>query len=1062
MEDLSISNDSSTNYSSMLVTKMFQKRKKSFGKSLQQILIQVSHDEVVRHLLQDRSSSQFIIGRIEEIIKSILISDREQFIDILLEKIQNYESHFNQSHAQSVMAISDKLLSVTEEQNSDEITNLRKVQTLVEQIKALQAQIVELRAKETEKVVNLEDIKKVRTPMDRYAGMDANSPMYYHFYANCDITEFELKVKLINTDVQATKEMLTTMCRKVLQIFQIVKEKLFANMRVYTNRMIVLEKDLEKSKSKIIELQSHFDQAIIPQLLDKQKESATKHKKMLKQSMQENEQLKSQLNDAKSNNEQLTSECQSLKTALESLQNQHESDEIVINNLQEEKQSNKHTIELQAKEIESLKSQLEQIKQTNNKNSKDLIKSMEENNKLKQLNSQKEKEISKLSAQVKTLNYQLPQEKEAAREANQKLDEAKQQNQQLTDEIYQVNKQNKNLDDQITDLESKYEVTQNELNLLKEQTRKLNNENETKAKQIKQQSMEIDDFNEQISQLKMNLSQVQSKAKQQEYQISNQEMEKRNLESIISDNNDKINQANQTNDKLKRELANQQDNSEKQNTRISQLTKQHNDLQHEYEELSQKNSKCESDIRNLKENLSNAEEENQKLSSQKQQMQQQIQQKEIDNETLNKQIKELSKQLKDVTSRADESESIAQSTKKQNSQYKDRIDELEEQNRQLNQLKEKNQKTIQNLEDDVSSLNNKQKSLSEKLKQQTEINMDHEKEIDSIQSANQEMQKVLNPIQKLLQKKSIRDLPDEIERISNLAQVANRISDNLGIEPNGNLVDHCEKLKKESEALAKITTILPSKNLDDLVNVVQKIKVSHDNLKGEHDRLSTMVSSNSSVDITKQIEELIEKQNQISGQLAQAGEFISLLLSIFTGSSQSQTHLVFPLKKAIETKLLDLVTRLKNRADRDREQIDKAIEKARSYGYEGEDIIEAAEFYVQRESENERQQTLSIIGRELGDVRNLSASEMQSYAQKNEELKKKNQKLRETMTEQNEAWRKKEDSLHDEIDQLQKENRQLQSDLATEKKLREEFSRYESGLPADFDFVKAKLSKNEK
>jgi hypothetical protein len=116
---------------------MFQRRKQEFSRSLQQILIQVSHDKIVRNLLQDRASSQFVCGRIEEVISGILTDDRERYIDVLLQKLQTFEALYSREHTSSIRSLGDRLISISREQNADAL---------------LQPDVVRLRATQVENV----------------------------------------------------------------------------------------------------------------------------------------------------------------------------------------------------------------------------------------------------------------------------------------------------------------------------------------------------------------------------------------------------------------------------------------------------------------------------------------------------------------------------------------------------------------------------------------------------------------------------------------------------------------------------------------------------------------------------------------------------------------------------------------------------------------------------------------------------------------------------------------------------------------------------------------------
>lgn len=1066
MDDSDNPSEEATRYSSILVSKMFHKRRKQFGRSLQQILIQVSHDEIVRSVLQDRSTSQFAFARIEEIIKNILTDDREQFIDVLLQKLQNFEALYLKDHTQNIRSLSDRILSVTNEQNADEISNIRKIQTLVEQVRALQSEVIKLRGISTDNLVDVEDIKRGDPYHD--LNFDTTKHSNYHIHANCDLSDFELKLKLIDTDAKAAKEMLTVMCQKMSQIFQIVKEKSLANMIIYRSRIELLQQDLERSKSKIIDLQRHFDKSVIPSLYEKQKESKSRHQKMLQQYASEISELKSKLYNANNQIQKLSSERVTMQNNLNEIQQQHDDDESHIESLTKENESKKQTIQQQSDEIRSLTKQLDELKQTVNQNSSIIRISQEEIAKLKQTGYEKDKEISKISTELKNANAQIPRLKDEADLVTRQLDEMKQQKDLIEQKLDLSNQRNKNLDQQVNEMQPKLDQATSELISVKEVLKKLTDENDTKSRQILQKTRELDDFNEKVAALKTDLLRSQNVVQQQEAKISDLQSEKKNIQVTFEELDDKFKKLNQNNDKLRKELMEEQMNASRQTAKIESLTDNQNQLQNEIENLTKKNSKIESDNRKLKEEISNTEEENKRLSDVKQQLQQKVTKSSDDIEKLNKKISDISKQLNEVTTRAEEENQTAKEQRKQNISLKSKVDELEAMNHQLQLAKEKNEKllaqneqSIQNLESKVESLNNNKNNLTEKLQHQIDKNNQFDGRLNSLQDENKEMQNLLNSIQRSLPGKSIKEIPKEIARITKLAKLANEVSNSLGLKPDDDILEHIAELKQQEEFAKKVSSILPNKSADQLFNHIQKLKAENDKLKNEQQKIASLIPNDASVDISHQIEEIIQKQNKLNDELTKAADFISTLLSIFTGSTANQTRLAFPLKKSIETKLIDLVTRLKNRADNDRLQINQTLEKAKSYGYEGENIIEAADFIVARESENERQQTFSMIDRELGDVRNFSSSEKQSYIQKNEELKQKIKILRENISQQNEKLRETEDSMSNRIVILEKENRKLRDELENEKKIREELTRLNSGLSADTDLIRSKLSPKE-
>ncbi|OHS94084.1 hypothetical protein TRFO_11336 [Tritrichomonas foetus] len=852
------------------------------------------------------------------------------------------------------------------------------------------------------------------------------------------------------------------------QIFDIVKDKTLQHTKLYRTKIESLQNEVTRSKSKVAELQSHFDESVIPQLLEKQKEASAKHKKILQQRMNEIEELKAHLISANTNLRTLTSENGQLKSAITALEQQHEDDDHQFNEIQEERMKDKQTIAKQNDDILALTQQIEQLKLDHNRAKANFTQAQEELTRVKQNHEEKEQEIQQITLQLKKLNDQIPKEKEAAKLANQELAFIKSQNESLNKELDLIKVSNRELDNKVREIQPKLDQASAELNTVKNKLKKAKEENEQKSK-------EISETNDNLYKVKAELSSLQFISKNKEDENSKLQNEKKNLQFHIEELENKIKNENQANEKLKKELNEEKMNSSRQSTKIESLSNAKESLQSELDNMNQQNSKYENEIRRIKESLQNFENENKKLIESKQQLQQKISNDSEEVEQLNKKIKDLSRQLKEVTVRAEEENAFSNEQKRLNLNLKGKIEELEETLHNLQSVKERNEKTIiknedniRELEAKIESMVNQNKNYSENLKRQQDANNLNEREINTLQKANNEMQEVINAIRASMPNiRSIDDIPREINRLKNLANMGECISKAMGYTNgiNDEDIDHIlaniEEMKKNNKTMKKIQSIIEAKNHDDLLKQIQTLKEENERLKAEYRRISSLISSDANIDISKTIEEIIDKQNQLSNDLSQAADFISSLLNIITGPSSNPTRLAFPLKKSIESRLIDLVTRIKKRADSDRDQIDKALEKARSYGYDGESVTEAAEFIVAREAESERQQTLSMIGRELGDVRNLSNSEKQSYIKKNEELKKKIVKLREALSQQMEKTRKSEEELLDEIDTLQREIRQLKSDLETERKVREEITRLGAGLSSDTSYLRSKLSQKE-
>ena len=1062
------SSNTVTQYSSALVSRMFHKRRKNFGRSLQQILIQVSHDEIVRNLMQDRASSQFVIGRVEEIIRSILTDDREHFIDVLLQKLQNFEALYSTEHTENIRVLSDRLLSVTDEQNQDEISNVRRIQTLIEQVNALQAEVVELRGRATGKSV---DLDAFNDPNDR-AYFDTKNHLHYHIFNNCDLTELDLQVKMIQTDAQSTKEMLTVLCTKMHQIFEIAKNKCIQRSKMYKTHIDNLQTEVDRSRAKVGELQNHFDQSVIPQLTEKHRESSEKHKKLLQQRLNEIEDLKRQLAVANAQVNSIKSEQQQLQNQINSLEQQHEEDENHYYQLQESNNADKRTIKQQADEILELQHQIELIKQNTEKVSRSFKQAQDEIQKMKQAGADKDLEIKRLQTEVKTLNDQNMREKEESKAAKVELEAAKEKSENLQQSINDITLKNKELEYQVNDLQPKYEEAKKEISDVKDKLREMMAKNENQTQQIQQQNKELDNIKYDLNKMKNDLTVSQAQSKKNEEQVLTLQNEKKNLQNDVDNLEEKIRTATNETERIRNQLNDEKLNTEKQKIKIESLEESNKKMKNENETITRQNARVEQELRQMRENLQTLEDDKRKVNEDKEIIQTKLDQTANEKDEIANQLKEASQKLQEAEKRSNENNLKINDQAKQVISLQNQVDDLQNQVNEFKEIKEKNEKALDRRDVNIKELENKIEELNEKHRSAAKKYQENEEDNVKLQTQNNELNAILKEVQKgLPESTSLKDIPHEIEKLRTISNAAENVLKALGIPPSqlsntlaaneiGEFVaNKLSNLKQQEEVYNQINALIPSDSPEQLVGSTQAIVNENNRLKSEIKRISALISAESNVDISKTIEEIIEKQNKLTADLNQAADFISTFLEIIIGRSSNPIRITFPLKKNIETKLIDLVTRIKHRADTDRDQIEHALEKAKSYGYDGESVIEAAEIIVAREGEVERQQTMSMIDRELGDVRNLGNTESQLYIKKNEELKKKIQNLRESLFQQTEKARNTEEELRDEIESLQTELRRLKSELSDERKLREELTLMSAGDPADTNLIRSKLTK---
>lgn len=1055
----------STQYSSLLVTRMFQKRKRDFGQSLQEILLQVSHDPVVRRLMQDRASSQFVTTRIEEIIAGILIDSREKFIDVLLQRLQTLEALYSTDHTSTIRALGDKILSVTDEQNRDEIAHVRRIQALMEQVRTLQAEVVRLRGSEAERAIITDDIGKHNKRKGIY---DLSSPKFYTVFANVNLTDFELRVKMIQTDAQTTKEMVLVMSRKMKEIFSIVKEKTIANTAIYRSRIEKLQKAEEKARAKVVEMQKHFDNSVIPKLLAKHKETLTKHRKTLQQRLNEIEQLKAELATAKSQLKTANIDRQQLQNVVGELEQQHEADDTHIQSLEHEKIKDKQTIQQKIDENEALQRTVEQLRAENQKLQQQLNESKAQNKNLQRNVKDKDQQISKVNKELEMLKAQLPREKQARETALKNLEETEEKKTELERKLKQHKQKNRDLQHKIEDLQPQLHQVEQDLVKTQQELKAAKEDNNAQLKQIGDQEQQIQDGARQIARLESALEQARSKNNKNESAIAALEDEKTKNQNAISNLERQLKKATTAADNVRKELMDVQMASARQETKLEATNKERNRAQDELEKAQKEVAKLESEVKKLNQKLEEVEAEGQKMTHNNQQMTQQLAKQEDDKEQMKKQIKDLTKKLNTAENKIDEEAANSRDQKQQNNALKSKMGDLQEKIRELEKVRKtnenklaENEQAIQNLEAKNEELTKAAKTASSKMRQASEKQMEEQRNAENLQRKVDEMQKVIDQVKNALPGKSTKDIPQLINEAMTAKQTAEAIMKALSASNKDDAIKKLKELKRQADIIRRIQELLPTQSIEEWPHYIKDIIEDNNRLKAEQKRISQLLAGDSNVDISKTIQEIVEKQSKISEQLNAAADFISAVLSIMTGPSMSQTRLVFPLKQTIQDKLLDLVTRIKRRADNDHTQVERVLEKARNLGYEGDDVVEAAEYIATRHIEIERQQTVSMVGRELGDVKAITTSAKEAYSQDKADSRKKIAKLKETLAQQMEKSAQREEELKEENDQLQRKVRQLTADLETEKRVREELGRIGAGLSSDKTYLRSKLNKNE-
>jgi chromosome segregation ATPase len=573
----------------------------------------------------------------------------------------------------------------------------------------------------------------------------------------------------------------------------------------------------------------------------------------------------------------------------------------------------------------------------------------------------------------------------------------------------------------------------------KRELQALQTDNRNQAAEINGNKQLLQSHAKQIAKSERELADLRAKLEQSESEVDRLTTVKAESDTSISNLQSELKKANSTASKLKRQLSDSQTLASKQATELESTKEARDRAQMQLADSQKRETKLQADLKSIKKQLSDANVEIQTLSDKDRDLSEQL-------TATTEKVRELSNQSK----------SLAKSLEEQKSRFKEQSDQLErkltkteQRVREVESINSQQAAAIAAREDTVHSLEKRVQELdriAQKVQQQS----------DTIARLTQFQES----IQSLLPGSKLADIPRAVEKALQGSELASLLLGKLSATGREDALGKIALLKTQSEQLSKIQSILPVS--DDLAGAIKSLTEEHRRLRAEHSRISALLAPDGGPDAARAIEDIIERQRAMSGQINSAADFVSQVLAILSGHASSPpARLVFPLKKSIESKLSAVVSSFKARADRDRAQVEDLLVRAHVLGYEGDSVIDACEYITERRLEGERQSTLATVGRELGDVRVISESEKEAYERDKARSREKLAKMAESLTRQMETQREREEAFGNEKAELLRQIRELRADLETEHRVREELGRIGAGLSSDKGYLRSKLSKNE-
>lgn len=1043
--------------SSEIIAQLYNKRKQVFLKSLQDILLKLTQDRIVKQMLQDRTSGQFITRRIEEIISQVITDDREAFIDILARKLNSYETLYSKEHSAKVRELGTRILSISDKQNAGEVHHMRQIQSLMEQVQALQAEVVTLRAANADKMVPIEDTNKSYLHL-RTLEPDNNpsSPSFMHIFARVDLTNWQVTFRLIQTDVATTRELMMNLIMKMEKLFSIMKNKARQSAREYAKRVHAMERRSNTDSAKVEDVKRHYEEHVIPQLLLRHKDSVNKYKKMSQDNIDEIDKLKAELAQSQSdlkimrqNNQKLELDNDSLnkriaetdeKLASVTTENNKNSDRI--QELSSKMQKQNDTISLIQNERNEAYNTIELLKQSNATLQSSLDETTKHNDSL-------ENELQKMKVIV-------PRSERIIQDLNNTLEEARQHNNELSDTIKQKQKQIAELTRRVKKAEPLLETTQNELKETGKMLDTAVTENNEKKRMIEQLQHENEIQKQSITRFEAQQKELSLSEQQKSSLIESLAQEKEKQSSEITELEAQITKLTSDNERLQKSVKEQKRVNQRNATQIDAQTEENEQLRETVRQNGKKITQLENQVKQATVELENAHSEIEDLVQIREKNEKQMESDRDEKYDLKKKVRELNQQIHDLEGQTNktvsESRKENKALRKENEEQAEKIIELDGALKATKKQKQLLEDQVASHERELAQIKQDKNIIQTRVEKASSKLDDYKKELEETTARCKTFQKMFDKIQAIApnQINSMNDIPDLLKTLLNAKTLNDEITSVL---PSSDPVQAIKDLQQKASILDQIQATMKTKNIDSLPSLISKLKEDHQRI--------TEILGDSNPDLSVTIAEIIKKQGALDEQLKDAASFISRVLAIISGPSDTPLQLVFPLKQTVKDRLVDLVEKIKKRSADDRMQIEEVLQKARAMGYKGESLLEAANFISERLSETERQKTLEMINKELQDVRDAYEKEKEMHTKDKSKSKKRIAELKSSFAQMQAKFSGREEDLANQIQDLETKIRQLTEDLETERRVREELGRIGAGFSADSKYLRSKMTANE-
>ena len=1011
------SKTSKTSRSSDVVTRIYVKRQQDFISTLEKVLQSVASDKLVRQMLSNKTSGQFITRRLEELFYQIITDDREQFIDRLVEKIQTYESVYSDEYGEMVKILGNRILSISDAQNSSHVQRMRHIHTLIEEVRELQEEVATLRQQVAEKDGIIKSLKCTRRTNLFH---DDLTDEFLHLYAEVDITQLGQKVKEMSNDCAVVKSSVTTLKSQletiITQATKTTHDALAAMKKNSQQIEIKLKDEISKNES----LQRDIDRQI-PQL---QMELQTREKEI--EVLREAATKKNnEFRELKAKNQQAMALIDAMKQQHEALQMEHEE---MIQAHNEAAQSNDKLND----QVESLQKQLAKVTRAHAKLEEELKEQKQENEEQKQANSDASVHIKSIQSKAKALHKELEQQKTANETLSHDNEEKAKDIEQLKAKIVSITSQNKELTNQTKEQNTEISELQEKISALEAQL-------DTKKQEVQQAQQKINQKSAEFEQLKTSgsneVTQLQSELKLTKQKIEKAQKlnteqtetineQKKQISEIEKKNDDLNKQIQQLKTDTKLQIANLQEDNNKladelESTRalIDQKTQLIDSLQRSLTEAQQQYNETKWHLDEVNEELS---EKNKKVEEAKTTIAGLLLNKEVDKDEATR----LQNTINKLTDQNGELSHEIRKTKKQ-------TDKLNEQIEQLTQSLEKEHQ-------DSISLNKTIEEINDKLQKAVLLNQQYQAQIQGLNDQNADLGTLLTD----LNANNVGEGHSIIADFQRNDSIIRALNDILNVHDKEALVSAVTDLSTRASTLDQLESDLKTANVPQAVHQLQQ----------EIQRVSQLTNA-------KQNQSIIDAVNDLLNSYNSTKSFVVRVITTLS-TQVSPENIQFPLPPAKCDSLISSLKALIEDSNADKNNIKTLLDKAKGLGFYGESCLEAAIFIAQQKADLEKKNT-DVLKAQLEDTRSLLKAEQD---QRQKDVDKRNQTISDLkksiiqLTEKNSTDKT---ILQKDISELQQKINDLNSQLANEVTLRREIGRIGQGATADKRLLKSKLTENE-